>query len=62
MQLFHSPYVILLDHKRKALVVAIRGTLSLEVCTYLLAVLILNLFTYVYLCNILLYAYNVRVL
>lgn len=31
LQLFCSPFVVVLDHKKKALVIAIRGTLSMEV-------------------------------
>lgn len=31
LQLFCSPFVVVLDHKKKALVIAIRGTLSIEV-------------------------------
>ena len=55
MQLFHSPFAVVLDHRRKSLVVAIRGSLSMEVrhirmylCTYVTAGNIYNCLTYIY--------------
>ena len=34
VQLFRSPFAVVLDHSKKSLVVTIRGTLSMEVCCY----------------------------
>ena len=33
LQLFYSPFAVVLDHQKKSVVVAIRGSLSMEVST-----------------------------
>lgn len=39
LQIYEIPFFVALDHKREAILVAVRGTLSLKVCFVLLFVL-----------------------